>query len=414
MLLLDQDRARWDQLLIRRGLAALERAERLGGGFGPYALQAAIAACHARALTAADTDWERIAALYDALAQLAPSPVVELNRAVAVAMAFGPAAGLEVVDALARRAGAPGLPPAPERARRPARQARPHRRGARRAQARGRADPQRARARDAARASGRARGVTVFPAVLFSESTGPEDAPVLLMGSSLGTSLDMWDSQLALAERLRIVRHDHRGHGRSPVPPGPYEIADLGRDVLELMDALEIERASYCGLSIGGMVGMWLGANAPERIERLVLICTSAHLPPAEGWAERAAKVRAAGTVEVVADAVVARWLTPAYAEEHPELVAELRAMLVATDPEGYAAACGAIERMDLRDQLGRIAAPTLVISGAGDEATPPEHQELIAASIPGARLETVDPAAHLAAVERPALVNELIAAHLA
>jgi 3-oxoadipate enol-lactonase len=250
--------------------------------------------------------------------------------------------------------------------------------------------------------------------LLFSETTGPEDAPVLLMGSSLGTSMDMWDSQLALAERLRIVRFDHRGHGRSPVPRGPYEIADLGRDVIELMDALEIERASYCGLSIGGMVGIWLGANAPERIERLVLVCTSAHLPPAEGWAERAAKVRAAGTVGVVADAVVARWLTPAYAEEHPELVAELRAMLVATDPEGYASACGAIERMDLRDQLGRIAAPTLVISGSGDEATPPEHQELIAASIPGARLETVEPAAHLAAVERPARVNELIANHLA
>ena len=250
--------------------------------------------------------------------------------------------------------------------------------------------------------------------LLFSETTGPEAAPVLLMGSSLGTSMDMWDSQLALAERLRIVRFDHRGHGRSPVPRGPYEIADLGRDVIELMDALEIERASYCGLSIGGMVGIWLGANAPERIERLVLVCTSAHLPPAEGWAERAAKVRAAGTVGVVADAVVARWLTPAYAEEHPELVAELRAMLVATDPEGYASACGAIERMDLRDQLGRIAAPTLVISGSGDEATPPEHQELIAASIPGGRLETVDPAAHLAAVERPARVNELIADHLA
>ena len=250
--------------------------------------------------------------------------------------------------------------------------------------------------------------------LLFSETTGPEAAPVLLMGSSLGTSMDMWDSQLALAERLRIVRFDHRGHGRSPVPRGPYEIADLGRDVIELMDALEIERASYCGLSIGGMVGIWLGANAPERIERLVLVCTSVHLPPAEGWAERAAKVRAAGTVGVVADAVVARWLTPAYAEEHPELVAELRAMLVATDPEGYASACGAIERMDLRDQLGRIAAPTLVISGSGDEATPPEHQELIAASIPGGRLETVDPAAHLAAVERPARVNELIANHLA
>jgi 3-oxoadipate enol-lactonase len=248
----------------------------------------------------------------------------------------------------------------------------------------------------------------------FSETTGHEDAPVLVMGSSLGTSMDMWDSQLALAERLRIVRLDHRGHGRSAVPPGPYEIADLGRDVLELMDSLEIERASYCGLSIGGMVGLWLGANAPERIERLVLICTSAHLPPAEGWAERAAKVRAAGTVGVVADPVVARWLTPAYAEEHPELVAELRAMLVATDPTGYAECCGAIERMDLRDELGRIPAPTLVISGAGDEATPPEHQRLIATSIPGARLETVEPAAHLAAVERPARVNELIAGHVA
>lgn len=248
----------------------------------------------------------------------------------------------------------------------------------------------------------------------FSETTGPEDAPVLVMGSSLGTSLDMWDSQLALAERLRIVRLDHRGHGRSPVPSGPYEIADLGRDVLELMDSLEIERASYCGLSIGGMIGIWLGANAPERIERLVLICTSAHLPPAEGWAERATKVRAAGTVGVVADAVVARWLTPAYAEERPELVAELRAMLVATDPTGYAECCGAIERMDLRDELGRITPPTLVISGAGDEATPPEHQRLIAASIPGARLETVGPAAHLAAVERPTRVNELIADHLA
>jgi 3-oxoadipate enol-lactonase len=250
--------------------------------------------------------------------------------------------------------------------------------------------------------------------MLYSEITGPADAPVLVMGSSLGTSLNMWDGQLALAERLRLVRHDHRGHGRSPVPRGPYEIEDMGRDVIALLDALEIERASYCGLSIGGMVGMWLGANAPERIERLVLICTSAHLPPASGWAERADAVRTAGTTEVIADAVVARWLTPAYAEEHPELVAELRAMLVATDPEGYAESCGAIERMDLRDQLARIAAPTLVISGADDEATPPEHQRLIADSIPGARLETVEPAAHISAVERPAIVNELIAAHLA
>ena len=151
ILLLDQDRARWDQLLIRRGLAALERAEGLGGALGPYALQAAIAACHARARTAEETDWARIAALYDALAQLAPSPVVELNRAVALAMAFGPAAGLELVDALTLRALARGLPPAAERARRPARQARPLRRGPRGVRARGGAHAQRPRARAAAR-----------------------------------------------------------------------------------------------------------------------------------------------------------------------------------------------------------------------------------------------------------------------
>jgi 3-oxoadipate enol-lactonase len=249
--------------------------------------------------------------------------------------------------------------------------------------------------------------------VLHSEITGPADAPVLVLGGSLGTSLEMWDGQLALAERFRLLRLDHRGHGRSPVPPGPYEIEDLARDVLALLDALEIERASYCGLSIGGMVGMWLGANAPERIERLVLLCTSAHLPPASGWQERAAAVREAGTVEVIADAVVERWLTPGFAAEHPELRAELRAMLVATDPEGYAASCGAIERMDLRAELARISAPTLVISAADDPATPPEHQALIAESIAGARLATVAPAAHLAAVERPEAVNELIAAHL-
>jgi pimeloyl-ACP methyl ester carboxylesterase len=114
--------------------------------------------------------------------------------------------------------------------------------------------------------------------IVDRETSGPAGAPVLLMGSSLGTSREMWDGQLPLAERLRLVRYDHRGHGASPVPPPPYEIADLGRDVLALMDSLGIESASYCGLSIGGMVGMWLGANAPERIERLVLICTSAHM----------------------------------------------------------------------------------------------------------------------------------------
>jgi 3-oxoadipate enol-lactonase len=249
---------------------------------------------------------------------------------------------------------------------------------------------------------------------LHHELAGPADAPVLLMCGSLGTTLRMWDGQLALAERMRLVPFDPRGHGRSPVPPPPYEIADLGRDVLELMDSLGLERASFCGLSIGGMVGMWLSANAPERIERLVLICTSAHMPPASAWQQRIEAVLEAGSVEAVADAVVERWLTPGYAAEHPEVRAELRAMLAASPVEGYAGCCGAIERMDLRGSLGRIAAPTLVISGSEDLATPVEHQRVLAEGIPGARHETVGPAAHLAAVERPGRVNDLILEHLA
>jgi 3-oxoadipate enol-lactonase len=249
--------------------------------------------------------------------------------------------------------------------------------------------------------------------MLHHEISGADSAPALLMGGSLGTTLKLWERQLPLAERLRLVRYDHRGHGASPVPPAPYEIADLGRDAVALMDSLKLERASYCGLSIGGMVGIWLGANAPERIERLVLICTSAHISPASVWRERAAAVLEAGSAEVIADAVVDRWLTPDYAAEHADVRAELRAMLVATDAAGYAACCGAIERMDLREQLPRITAPTLVISGSDDPATPVEHQRLIAAAIPGARHEVVGPAAHFAAVQQPEAVNRLILEHL-
>jgi 3-oxoadipate enol-lactonase len=229
------------------------------------------------------------------------------------------------------------------------------------------------------------------------------------MGSSLGTSLQMWDEQLPLADRFRLIRYDHRGHGRSPAPPGPYEIADLAGDVLEL----GLGRTHYVGLSIGAMIGMWIAAHAPERIDRLVVICTSAQLGPPSMWQERAAKVLEAGSTEPVADAVVDRWLTPAFTAEHPDARAKLRGMLTSADPAGYAACCGAIERMDLRADLGRITAPTLVISGADDLATPVEHQRLIAEAIPGARHEILSPAAHVAAVEQADAVNRLIEEHL-
>jgi 3-oxoadipate enol-lactonase len=258
--------------------------------------------------------------------------------------------------------------------------------------------------------------VTLAPVrvALHHEVDGAQDGPVVLLGGSLGSSLRVWDPLVpALAPRLRVVRFDHRGHGRSPVPPGPYEIADLAQDVIALMDRLGVQRAHHCGLSIGAMVGMWLGANAPERVDRLVLMCTSAYMPPASAWAQRAAAVLAAGTPEAVADPIVDRWLTPAFAAAHPEERRRLRDMLVANPADGYAACCGAIERMDLRGDLPRITAPTLAVSGADDLATPPEHQELIAAAIPGARHEIVAGAAHIASAEQPQIVTRLILDHL-
>ena len=185
---------------------------------------------------------------------------------------------------------------------------------------------------------------------LNHELSGPSDGPVVALGSSLGTTLEMWDPALAaLSRRHRVLRFDHRGHGRSPLPEGPCEVADLGGDVLALLDRLGLERVSYVGVSLGGMVGMWLAAHAPERIERLVCVCSSAYLPPAEVWTARAASVREAHSVAVIADAVLERWFTPAYAEAHPDVMAWMDGMLCDCPAEGYAACCGVIERLDLR-----------------------------------------------------------------
>jgi 3-oxoadipate enol-lactonase len=252
-------------------------------------------------------------------------------------------------------------------------------------------------------------------AVLLNHRTfGPEDAPVLLLGGSLGANLSMWQPQVAaLSARFRLIAFDQRGHGSSPVPPTPYTVAELGADVVALMDHLGVQRASYAGISIGGMAGIWLGANAPDRLDRLVLMCTSAHAPPASRWLERVRVVRAAGTTEVIADAVVERWFTPEWAHEHRDAVAAHRAMIVATDPEGYCGCCEAISTMDLRDELPRVTVPTLVIGGSKDLALPPDHQRLIAGSIPEARLELLEDAAHIASAEQPETTNRLIEEHL-
>src|SRR5215211_6141442 len=169
---------------------------------------------------------------------------------------------------------------------------------------------------------------------------GPEDASVVVLANSLGTTLRVWDDQAsALQARFRLLRYDHRGYGGSPVPPGPYEIEDLGRDVLALLDRLDIERVSFCGLSIGGMVGMWLASEAPGRIKRLVLCCTSALLGPPDMWSERAAKVRKNG-LDAIAETVVGRWFTPAFRESRPAAVERAGRMLLDMPAEGYAGCC--------------------------------------------------------------------------
>jgi 3-oxoadipate enol-lactonase len=242
---------------------------------------------------------------------------------------------------------------------------------------------------------------------------GPDDAPVVLLGPSLGTTAELWrDVVPALAAHFRVVRYDHRGHGASPVPPGPYGIADLGSDLLLLLDRLGVERAHFAGISMAGMASMWAAANAPDRVDHLMLMCTSAQLGPPEAWALRAQTVQDKG-MDAIADAVVARWVPPEFARSHPEVMAWLRGLLVSSPVDGYAACCAAIETMDLTPILGRITAPTLVVAGLADEATPPAHAQRIVAGIPNARLVLAAGAAHIPHVSRPDLIVDQLVSFL-
>lgn len=243
--------------------------------------------------------------------------------------------------------------------------------------------------------------------------TGREDRPVVVLSNSLGSTHRMWDAQLAaLEDRFRVVRYDTRGHGDSPVPDGPYSIDDLTDDVVVLLDRLGIAWAHVVGLSLGGMTAMRLAARNPERVDRVVLLCTAAQLPPATGWLERAATVRANGSAAVAA-AVVQRWFTPEYLGIHQEVRVAHERMVAATPAEGYAGCCEAIAKLDLREDISSITAPTLGIAGQDDPATPPARLEEIAASIPGARLLVVPGSAHLANAEQPGSVTPAIIEHL-
>ncbi|GAA3248092.1 3-oxoadipate enol-lactonase [Pseudonocardia petroleophila] len=243
---------------------------------------------------------------------------------------------------------------------------------------------------------------------------GPRDAPAIVLCGSLGSTVEMWRPQVApLTERFRVIRVDHRGHGGSPVPPGPYSVADLAGDVLALLDSLGLDRVAYCGLSMGGCVGMHLASEAPERISALTLCCTSSYWPDPAVWVDRIAAVSSGGTGPI-AETVVSRWFTPGWAAEHPDVVADAVGQVATTPDDGYAACCAALRDFDHRPRLGAITAPTLVIAGATDPSTPVEpHARTIVDGIPGARLEVLD-AAHLATIEQSAQATELIAAHSA
>jgi 3-oxoadipate enol-lactonase len=232
------------------------------------------------------------------------------------------------------------------------------------------------------------------------EIEGPEKAPVLVFSNSLGTNLHMWDDQAKhLAKKFRVVRYDQRGHGKSGAPKVPYTLDRLGKDVVAILDGLKIERAHFCGLSMGGFTGMWLGRLAPKRIGKLILSNTAAKIGDPVIWNGRIQTVLGKGMGAIV-DSVLERWFTKAFREKEPQAIARVREMLLTTPPQGYAGCSAAIRDMDQRWDIGAIALPTLVIAGEHDPATTAKDGELIAKRIKGSKFVKLD-AAHLLNIEQ-------------
>lgn len=244
-------------------------------------------------------------------------------------------------------------------------------------------------------------------ATLHYEIDGPALAPALVMSNSLGTTLAMWAPQMAaLTSRYRVLRYDTRGHGRSTVGDTPFDIARLGEDVLAIMDDAGIAHAHFCGLSMGGMTGMWLAAHRPDRFDRFVLANTAALIGPPSVWDTRIATVRRDGMAAIV-PAVLERWFTEPFRRDSGH-IGPVRDMLLAADPEGYAANCAAVRDGDLRAVLPGIAKPVLVIAGEHDLATTAAQGREVASAIPGARFASLE-AAHLSNWELPEAFGELV-----
>ncbi|MFC5862526.1 3-oxoadipate enol-lactonase [Acidicapsa dinghuensis] len=238
------------------------------------------------------------------------------------------------------------------------------------------------------------------------ELEGSDASPVLVLSNSLGVSLEMWDSQMtAFAKHFRVLRYDTRGLGGSSVPVGPYLVDQLGGDVLNLLDSLEIKEALFCGVSMGGQIGQWLGIHAPDRIRRIVVASTAAKIGTDESWNARIATVQSEGLAPVI-PGTVERWFTADFRARSFGSVAIVENMLRSVSPEGYAANCAAVRDADFRDELHRIKAPTLVISGKHDVSTTIDDGRFLADEIPHAHFVELD-AAHLCNVEAVDAFNE-------
>jgi 3-oxoadipate enol-lactonase len=236
---------------------------------------------------------------------------------------------------------------------------------------------------------------------LHVQLEGREGAPTLMLSNSLGTNLHMWDDQAnEFAKHFRLIRYDRRGHGQSGAPKGPYSFDRFGRDILSILDGLRVKKANWCGLSMGGMDGQWLGANAPDRIEKLVLANTHYHYADKAPWADRLRFLEQ----HALSDMVVAnmeRWFTAGFRARAPQAIERMTQMFVATNHGGYSACVAAVRDIDFRASNPTVTAPTLVIVGTQDPAMPPAAGEAIAKAVPGARLVALD-AAHISNVEQP------------
>ncbi len=239
---------------------------------------------------------------------------------------------------------------------------------------------------------------------------GPEQGPVIMFSNSLGSDLTMWDSQISafVDAGYRLLRFDTRGHGKSSVPPGPYSIEAISEDAVGLMDILGLKQVHFCGLSMGGMIGQYLGAKHPERFISLALCSTTAHMPPRELWDERIQTARSKG-MTALAGGTIDRWFTKSGQKNLPTLVEKIRNMILNTPVEGFCACCAAIQNMDLRDKVRTISVPTLIVAGEHDPSIPASGPGSIHELLPAAKRKVIPDAAHLVNAEQAEVFNRTL-----